>query len=62
MMNVQCRVIVGGNLMSFLIRSLMAKEGTPKLKESIKQVENICLTHDLVDIWRVRNPSLKRLT
>ena len=32
------------------------------MKESAKQIENICLLHDLVDIWRVRNLETKRFT
>ena len=32
------------------------------MKESVKQIENICLLWDLVDIWRVRNPEIKRFT
>ena len=32
------------------------------MKKSAKQIENICLLHDLVDIWRVRNLETKRFT
>ena len=32
------------------------------MKQSAKQIENICSLHDLVDIWRVRNPETKRFT
>ena len=32
------------------------------MKESAKQIKNICLLRDLVDIWRVRNPEIKRFT
>ena len=33
-----------------------------KTKESVKILENICLEQDLIDIWRVRNPTEKRFT
>ena len=36
--------------------------GSPKLKESSKKIENLCLSLDLIDIWRIRNPKLKRFS
>ena len=30
--------------------------------ESVKCIDNICLANDLIDIWRIRNPNLKRFT
>ena len=39
--------------------NLNGQGGRPTLKESAKQVEDICLSHDLVNIWRVRNPGTK---
>ena len=30
--------------------------GKPKLKEYVKIIEQICLSFDLINIWRVRNP------
>ena len=35
--------------------------GSPKLKELSKKVE-LCLSLDLIDIWRIRNPKLKRFS
>ena len=32
------------------------------MNESVKEIENICLLWDLVDIWRLRNPEIKRFT
>ena len=29
---------------------------------AVKQIGNICLLHDLVGIWRIRNPQIKRFT
>ena len=47
----ECRIIVGGDFNVILDPKLYGQGGTPKLEESVKQVENICSTHDLVDIW-----------
>ena len=56
----ECRIIAGGEFNVILDPKLDGHGGNPKLKESGKLIENICLTHDLVGIWRVRNPTLKR--
>ena len=57
-----CRIIIGGDFNVILDPDLDGFGGKPKLKESAKQIENICLLHDLVDIWKVRNPEIKRFT
>jgi len=36
--------------------------GVKKTKESVKILDDICLEQDLIDIWRVRNPTEKRFT
>ena len=36
--------------------------GKPKLKESVKIIEQIRLSFDLIDIWRVRNPDERRFS
>ena len=41
---------------------LMGAGGIKKTKESVKILEDICLEQDLIDIWRVRNPTEKRFT
>ena len=33
-----------------------------KTKESVKILEDTCLEQDLIDIWRIRNPTEKRFT
>ena len=43
----ECRIMAGGDFNVILDPKL---DGNPKLKESGKLIENICLTHDLVDI------------
>ena len=57
-----CRIIIGGDFNVILNPDLDGFGGKPKLKELAKQIENMCLLHDLVDIWRVRNPETKRFT
>ena len=57
-----CRIIIGGDFNVILDPDLDAFGGKPKLKESVKQIGNICLLHDLVGIWRIRNPQIKRFT
>ena len=32
------------------------------MKESCKKIEDLCSSFDLIDIWRVRNPDVKRFT
>ena len=56
-----CRIIIGGELNVILDPDLDGFGGKPKLKESVKQIGNICLLCDLVDIWRVRNPANKTI-
>lgn len=58
----ECRIIPGGDFNVILDPKLDSLGSNPKLKESIKSFENICLTCDLVDIWGVRNLTLKRFT
>ena len=55
-------IIIGGDFNVILDPDLDGFGGKPKLKQSAKQIENIFSLHDLVDIWRVRNPETKRFT
>ena len=57
-----CRLIIGGDFNVILNPDLDGFGGQPKLKESVKQIEDICLLHDLVEIWRLRNPDTIRFT
>lgn len=57
-----CRMIIGGDFNVILDPDLDGFGGKPKLKESAKQIENVCLLHDSVDVWRVRNTEMKRFT
>ena len=36
--------------------------GNPSKKDSVKNIQDLCLDYDLVAIWRRRNPVTKRFT
>ena len=60
-----CKIIIGRGL--YVVNVILDPDfdshgGKPKLRESLKQIEDICLLHYLVDIWRIRNPETKRFT
>ena len=60
--NDDSKIILGGDFNVVLDPNLDGQGGRPSLKESAKQIEDIYLSHDLVDIWRVRNPGTKRFS
>ena len=41
----------------FFDQDLDGSGGVKKMKKSVKILEDICLEQDLIDIWRVRNPT-----
>ena len=55
-------VIVGGDFNVIFDQELDGSGGLKKTKDSVKGLEDICLKHDLLDIWRVRHPKEKRFT
>ncbi|KAL9967730.1 hypothetical protein ACROYT_G026020 [Oculina patagonica] len=55
-------VIIGGDFNVILNAELDGQGGNTKKKDSAKCVEDMCVEHDLVDIWRIRNPTTKRFT
>ena len=54
--------VIGGDLSVIFDHDLDGNGGIKKTKESVKILENTCLEQDLIDIWRVRNPTEKRFT
>ena len=60
--NKEHRIIVGGDFNVTLDSDLDCSGGKPFKKESVKQIQDLCLDFDLVDIWRIRNPESKRFT
>ncbi|KAL9963192.1 hypothetical protein ACROYT_G032369 [Oculina patagonica] len=57
-----CEVIIGGDFNVILDANLDGSGGKPQVKESCKNIENFCSSYDLIDIWRIRNPDIKRFT
>ena len=55
-------IIIGGDFNVILDPKLDGLGGKPKLKESVKKIDQIRLSFDLIDIWRVRNPDAKRFS
>ena len=54
-------IIVGG-VFNVILDALDGRGGNKKRKESAKPVEEMCVEHDLIDIWRIRNPTETRFT
>ena len=55
-------LVVGGDFNVIFDQDLNGSGGVKKTKNSVKILEDICLEQDLIDIWRVRNPTEKRFT
>ena len=55
-------IIVGGDFNVILDPDLDGRSGNNKKKDSAKLVEDMHLDFDLVDIWRIRNPTTSRFT
>ena len=54
-------IIVGGDFNVILDPDLDGRGGNNRKKDSAKLVEDMHLDFDLVDIWRIRNPTASRL-
>ena len=57
-----CEVVIRGDFNVILDANLDGSGGKPQMKESCKKIEDLCSSFDLIDIWRVRNPDVKRFT
>ena len=55
-------VVVGGDFNVIFDQDLDGSGGIKNTKASVKILEDICLEQDLIDIWRVRQPTEKRFT
>ena len=61
--NNNCKIIFGGDLNFIFDTSLDASGGNPSLKKrSLASIMKICNKLDVSDIFRIRNPHLKRFT
>ena len=58
----ECDIIIGGDFNVILNPELDGLGGKSKLKESVKIINQIRSSFDLIDIWRVRNPDVKRFS
>ena len=57
-----CDIIVGGDFNVILDPEFDGLGGKPKLRDSVKIIEQIRLSFDLTDIWKVRNPDERRFS
>ena len=55
-------IIIGGDFNLILNPEFDGLGGKPKLKDSVKIIDQIRSSFDLIDIWRVRNPDVKRFS
>ena len=60
--NKEHRIIVGRDFNVTLDSDLDCSRGKPFKKESVKQIQDLCLNFDFVDISRIQNPESKRFT
>ena len=56
------KIVIGGDFNIALDSDLDCSGGNPFKKDSVKCIQDLCLDYDLVDIWRIRNPEIKRFT
>ena len=56
------RILIGGDFNVTLNPEWDCSGGNQSKKTSVKYVEDLCLDFDLIDIWRIRNPEVKRFT
>ena len=56
------KIFIGGDFNVALDTDLDCSGGNPSKKDSTKNISDLCLDFDLVDIWRIRNPETKRFT
>ena len=57
-----CNIVIGGDFNVIFDPDMDGNGRNPKRKESVKCIDNLCLANDLFDIWRIRNPNVKRFT
>ena len=53
----QSVMIMGGGFNVIFDQNLDGQGGRNKRKDSVKCVEDMCIEHDLLHIWRIRNPT-----
>jgi len=58
----ECEIIIGGDFNVILNPEFDGLGGKPRLKESVKIIDQIRSSFDPIDIWRIRNPDVKRFS
>ncbi|KAL9964740.1 hypothetical protein ACROYT_G028420 [Oculina patagonica] len=58
----QSQLIIGGDFNVHLDAEMDNEGGRVEKKDSVKNISDIKLEYDLVDIWRVRNPDKRQFT
>ena len=53
---------IGGDFNAHLHEELDNYGGRVEKKDSVKNIMDIKLAYDLVDIWRIRNPNKRKFT
>ena len=56
------KIVTAGDLNVALDSDLDCSSGNPFKKDSIKNIQDLCLDYDLVDMWSIRNPDIRRFT
>ena len=56
------KLVVGGDFNVTLESNRDCSGGNPTQRASVKSIQDLCLDFDLVDIWRIRNPTTRRFT
>ena len=61
-MDNEYKIVVGGDFNVAIDPDLDCSGGNQTKKDSVKNVQDLCIDFDLLDIWRIRNPETKRFT
>jgi len=57
-----CQFIIGGDFNTHLDSNLDNLGGRIESKPSVKKIEEIMISNDLIDVWRICNPDKKQFT
>ena len=58
----ECRVIIGGDFNVHFDADLDNSGGQTETKSTVKNIQDIMLEYNLIDIWRLRNPDKRQFT
>ena len=62
-LDLESKLIIGGDFNLILDNELDSLGGKPKVKDACTKVENPCNKNaDLIDIWQIQNPDIKRFS